>query len=173
MKGCLVELLLLANKDHDKEAIEIIVTRFSPLLRKVAHMLDYDGAESDLIIYLIETIYSLNVSKVEKLSEGQAVNYIARIIKNKGIDIHRRMRSQLDEIHTECLVELSDRYFETDNVWEYLEFLDKKQRIVVSLKYYYGYSDVEIGNKLGISRQAVNKTNRKALEKIRNIIGGI
>lgn len=174
MEKNLIELLLLANIKHDKEAMELIIEKFTPLLKKTSYILNYDGAESDLIIYLIDKIFNLDSSKIERLhEEGQAVNYVARMIKNKGVDLHRKMVHQPEEIGLESLGELPQATYEENNsTWEYLEFLNERQKNVILMKYYYGFSDVEIGKKMGISRQAVNKINRKAIEIIYNQIRG-
>ena len=167
MNKSLVELLRSVHKTHDKNAMEEIINKFAPVLKSTSYKLNYDGAESDLIIYLIETVYTLNPSKIDSLNEGQAVAYIVQSIKNKGIDFYRKRQRQIEEVHSECLTELPDENTGGERVWEYLEFLSEKQRQVVLMKYLYGYSDVEIGEKFGISRQAINKINRKSLEILR------
>ena len=48
-----------------------------------------------------------------------------------------------------------------------LPTLTKKEQEVLKLLYFDGYSTVEVGELLGISKQAVNKRRRSAFEKIR------
>lgn len=45
--------------------------------------------------------------------------------------------------------------------------LTKKEKTVIILKYFYEYSDVEIANIFGVSRQAINKTKNRALNKMK------
>ncbi len=52
-------------------------------------------------------------------------------------------------------------------IYDLLSRLSKKQREIIVLEYFYGYKDREIGNKLNVSRQAVNKQKNSALKKLR------
>ncbi len=47
------------------------------------------------------------------------------------------------------------------------------QRTILEERYIKNYSDIEIANKLNISRQAVNKTKNKALENLRTYMNTI
>ncbi|NFN13441.1 RNA polymerase subunit sigma-24, partial [Clostridium botulinum] len=48
--------------------------------------------------------------------------------------------------------------------------LKPKQKKIIFLKFYLQLSDVEIAERLKISRQAVNKSKRQALEFLKNIL---
>jgi len=166
-KTTLKELLHNAAINHDDESTLEIIERFMPIIEKNARILRYDGAESDLIIHLIEVIFSMKPEKIDKLLEGQAVNYIVKTIKNKRIDIARKKIKACDEIHLfesgDYLIEHIDKQ-EVDGL---LEVLSERQKNVIVLKYFYGYSDVEIAKHFGISRQAVNKIHRVAIGKMK------
>ncbi|MCG1011904.1 sigma-70 family RNA polymerase sigma factor [Tepidanaerobacter sp. GT38] len=70
------------------------------------------------------------------------------------------------------------RYIEDENVnvaehaiddlviQEALSILTEKQRTVIVDKFFYGYTETEIAQKMGISRQSVNRLNKKALLKL-------
>ena len=49
-----------------------------------------------------------------------------------------------------------------------LNDLSEKQRFVIIQKYIIGFSDVEIAERMNISRQAVNRLINRALENLRN-----
>ena len=164
MEKDLKKLIYLANKFHDKDAIEQIIKEFLPIIKRVAYKLNYDGAETDIIICLIEAIYSLEYSKIEEFCAGQIVNYIAQIVRNNGVDLYRKRKVYIDEIYIDNYIEISDAIYESTGFVEYLEFLNDKQQKVIIMKYFLGYSDIEIAKKLLISRQAVNKIKRGALK---------
>lgn len=167
-KTTLKELLHNAAINHDDEATLEIIERFMPMIKKNARILRYDGAESDLIIHLIEVIFSMKPEKINKLLEGQVVNYIVKTIKNKRIDIARKQVKACDEIQ---LFESGDyviEHIDKQEVDELLEVLSERQKNVIVLKYFYGYSDIEIAKHFGISRQAVNKIHRVAIGKMKS-----
>ncbi|KAA8666397.1 sigma factor-like helix-turn-helix DNA-binding protein [Clostridium sp. HV4-5-A1G] len=41
---------------------------------------------------------------------------------------------------------------------------------VIIKKFFYGFTDTEIGKQLSISRQAVNRLKNRALERLRNFV---
>ncbi|NLZ51857.1 MAG: sigma-70 family RNA polymerase sigma factor, partial [Thermoanaerobacteraceae bacterium] len=51
-------------------------------------------------------------------------------------------------------------------IQEALSILTEKQRTVIVDKFFYGYTETEIAQKMGISRQSVNRLNKKALLKL-------
>lgn len=167
-KKSLLEVLKLA-KAGNQEAICYFIKKFQLLIKKFARQLNYDCAETDLIIYLLEFIKKMDIEKMEKLSEGELVNYIIRLLRNKKIDIYRKNCLAIEEIHTEedSYIENKLEIEEQMDLKQLIKTLPNKHRIVIISKYIYGYSDAEIGTSLGISRQAVNKLKNKALEKLK------
>ena len=167
-KKSLQEVLKLA-KGGNQEAICYFIKKFQLLIKKFARQLNYDCAETDLIIYLLEFIKKMDIEKMSRLSEGEIVNYIIKLLRNKKIDIYRKNCLALEEIHTEedCYVENKLEIEDQMDLNQLINTLPDKHRIVIVSKYIYGYSDAEIGTSLGISRQAVNKLKNKALEKLK------
>lgn len=164
-KESLSDILYLAGYQHDENAMLQVINKFSPVLRSTARKLNYDGAESDLIIDLIEKVQKMNFEKIRELGDGQLVNYISHMIRNKGIDIIRNRRKQIDEIYVVSIYEVPDCTSRLEyDIWNMLESLNDRQKTVIVLRYFYGYSDIEIGEKLGITRQAVNKLHRKSIK---------
>ena len=100
-KESLSDILYLAGYQHDQNAMLHVINKFSPVLQSTARKLNYDGAESDLIIDLIEKVQKMNFEKVRELGDGQLVNYISHMIRNKGVDIIRNRQKQIDEIYSE------------------------------------------------------------------------
>lgn len=173
MEDNLANLLVLASSIHDKDAMLEVIMKFKPLIIKTANKLDYDGADTDLIIYLIEKVYMMDESSIRLRCEGELVNYIATIIRNRGVDLFRERGRKVAEIHSLEMIHAAERIAELEpmiNTKEYINVLNSKEKNIIVLRYVHGYSDAEIGIKLGITRQAVCSTRRRALEKMRREI---
>lgn len=85
----LYDLIKYSGEGNEKATIEII-KKFSPLLNKYRKKLNYEYADTDLIIALIEIIGIL--SKRDKFfinKEGSLVNYISKSIKHKYIQLSK------------------------------------------------------------------------------------
>jgi len=162
-------LLLLSNSQHDEAAMQFIIEKFRPVIRKYAMQLHYDGAESDLVISLIEFVYKLDVRKLQSRSEGELVSFIVHTIRNKKIDIYRKNNKGVEEIGIDSVPAMPDSidFTETSCFRETIWKLPKKQRAVIIAKYFYGYSDIEIAEMFRVSRQAVNQIKRRAIKALR------
>jgi len=76
-------ILIEKAKSLDKYSMEILLTKFDPILSSLSNKLRYDCAESDLTIFFIELIYSIKLCKIINLSEGALVNYISKASRRK------------------------------------------------------------------------------------------
>lgn len=167
----LLDVIRLAKNDEE-DSICYLIKKFDLLIKKYARQLNYDCAETDLIICLLELVKKVEVKKLETYSEGQLVNYIVNILRNKKIDIYRKRCLDIEVVYMEEMtgVESENKIEDRINLQSVLESLTDKQRDVIIAKYFQGYSDFEIGEKLNISRQAVNKLKKRSLNKLREIL---
>lgn len=171
MNYLLKEILMKAH-DRDADSMAELILKFSPLIRKYKRYLNYDEAETDLIIALIEMVYYLCPSNIENYSEGQLVKLIQKTIRNKAIDLHRKQIVKDRETALPEDYELIDNYPYFTMIYfnDILKNLSPRQQQIIKYKILHGFSDIEIGNFLHISRQAVNRLYRRALDHLRKEI---
>ena len=161
----------LKAHNHNSDAMLKIILKFDPLLRKYEKMLCYDVAYADLVIDLMEKIYFCDIEKIKKMSEGQLVNYISRIVRNKSTDLFRKHSSSINIVlleETHIVGDLSDSD-SLINFYDMLRPLSIKQKNVLTLRFVYNFSDIEIGQILHVSRQSVNRIYNRALKNLRNL----
>ena len=99
--------------------------------------------------------------------------YIARSLKNKFIDLYRKKKKFstfevpiVDKSALNLYVGLhSDVEF-----FDLLKPLSDREKRVLILHFFYGFSIVEIALIFGVSRQMINKTKNNALKKLRNYV---
>ncbi|MFT5875985.1 MAG: RNA polymerase sigma factor (sigma-70 family) [Clostridium sp.] len=162
-------------EDGDMESFVSIKEKFDPLIKKFSRKLNYEEAETDLIISLINIVTNINLNNFNQEGEGALVNYIYSAIKHKHIDLYRmyvQKRREDVEINLEILQDTSN--FNIDEkifIETLLNRLSPIQKTILEEKFIKDHSDVEIATKLHISRQAVNKTKKRALENLRNYLG--
>ena len=148
-----------SNSKQDK--LLYLIKKYEPLLKKYARKLNYDGAETDLTIAFIEII-----RKMPKLGEEKfIISYIQKSIKNKYIKLSIKQQSIIQkEIIYDFNILGKDSIHDINlsiDIRSALKYLTIQQRKIVLLNILQ-YSDTEIANILNITRQAVNKTKRKA-----------
>ncbi len=91
--GILCDLIVSA-KDKNKDSLMEIINKFRPLIKKQAYALNYEDAENDLIVDMIELIYNMPFFQ----HDGQAVTYISTSIRHSYVKfLKQRIRLRENE----------------------------------------------------------------------------
>ncbi|PPK48794.1 sigma factor-like helix-turn-helix DNA-binding protein [Clostridium algidicarnis] len=166
--------LIKKAKNFDKESMELLITKFDPIITSLSRKLQNEDAKNDLTVFFIRMIYEIKLINLINSSDGALVNYI-----KQGL---YREYHKLNKVAPIISVEFNDIFTVDTNDYvqvEYKVFLDElvmkkvlneKQKYVLLKKYYYHCTDEEISIELCISRQAVNKIHRKAIDNLRKYL---
>jgi len=172
MVSALHKELIEAKQNSNKDMMQII-TKFMPLIKKYSRKLPYYEIETDLIITIIKAINSYPISENEE-DEKIIVSYLAQSIKHEYIRLSKKNSKiillEVDLDDTLYLIKSNDNVEETVIVNIILDELPDKQRILMKELFIDGYSEAYLAERHHVSRQAINKTKRKALENIRKCI---
>lgn len=168
MKKSIWELVEKAKTGEDQYLVEII-NNFNGTIKKFSRELNYEEAETDLVIGLIEKINTINLNNFKK-NDGIIINYIYNSLKNKKIDLFRKYVKGINteiELNFNITEDISNAQIEDKICMKILlQSLNKYQRTILKYKFINGFSDKEIASKLNISRQAVNRTKNRALKQL-------
>lgn len=172
MQNLSFKMLIGKFKKHDMSAFSLIYDEYKRLLQFYSSKVGGEDAQQELTVFLVELLYGIDISRFEGDTSTSLARYVAVCLRNKYIEISKREQR--------CK-SFENQFFENEGFpdnFEHLEIseaikqLTPKQRLVIILKYIYGYSDNEIGASLNISRQAVNRLLNRALEDLRSYFGG-
>ena len=169
-----LELIRKAKKGNEK-AIETLIERYLNTIRKINHKWGNtdDGFQEGILgIYQAIKTYDENYNtkfmthlyfyveaKIRKYIDKERYRvpqYIIESIK-KG-EQERVYFSGIDNLENKVLIE------------NLLSCCTKKERQILDLLFFKGYSGEEIAKKLGMSRQWVHSMKHRAFEKIRENI---
>ena len=166
---------------NDRDVLQGLVTKFTPLLKKYAALLKYEDAYFDLQLDFIELICNFKIAEMKNTNDGAILSYIKRSIHNQYIKRSKAngeywsKNNMLSEMSDEQVAVISFYFSVTDNYdiisfKEYKKYLTQQEYEVVVLIYYYGYEVSEIAKFKNVSRQAVNQLKVRALSKLRHIV---
>lgn len=165
--------LIIAAKSGDQNSMLEIINMFMPLIKKYTYKMNYEDAGNDLMLSMIQLIYSMP----SLTNDGQAVNYIKQSIYTSYIKyIKQQIKKRENECSydTEILNNISSLYedFSELNVdlHNAIKQLPVIQQKVIILKFFYMMPDKEIMKKLKLSRQSVYKNKIKGLENLKEIL---
>ncbi|MBQ6847632.1 MAG: sigma-70 family RNA polymerase sigma factor [Clostridia bacterium] len=155
----------------DMSAFPLIFAEFEGLLHHYAAKCQAEDTFQELSVFLVELLYKMDLKKFRKDSTDSLKRYIAVSIGNRYIafskedNLFKRDREILENSAFS-----NDIYLQRQILADALRTLTKKQRMVILCRYIYDYSDVEIADSLGISRQAVNRIKNRAMESMREYL---
>lgn len=156
-----------SGSEQDKLAV---IEQFMPLIKKYAYKLAYEDAKEDLILFFLELIPKIPNSLE---NDRQITAYIAKSVYLHYIKLSKKSCAiDAMEIHAEEILEAipeATSIAQEDNVILKLlqTELTQHMREVLYLHYFAGYSGSEIAEYFHISRQAVNKTKKAALRRLK------
>jgi len=167
--------LIINSKMHNESSTLAILDKFSPLINKYSRKLAYDGAHTDLVICLLETIESIPVYTNKNLrNDAGIIAYINTSIKHKYIILSKKnckITNSETELNTDFFGE--NPYNTVDDKLFIQEILDKLpvfQKDVIKKIYINNIAENDLAKQLRISRQAINRTKNRALNNLRKFL---
>ncbi|TCO68102.1 RNA polymerase sigma factor [Marinisporobacter balticus] len=164
-------VLLEKAKNNDKDAAYEIIKDFGATLKKLSKSLHYEEAETDLIIELLKLIQNIDIEKFKDSNHKQITKYIHMHLKKRTLNLlkkHENKFKECLEINHEILADDSIADTESTVLTSILiKSLVKQQRDIITMEFIQGFSEKDISQILGISRQAVNRAKNRALNNLR------
>ncbi|MEG2365047.1 MAG: sigma-70 family RNA polymerase sigma factor [Terrisporobacter sp.] len=164
------EILYSIQKGENKNLLEFIL-EFESVINNLSKSLYYPESKTDLIIFIMELSKKINV---KSYYDNEIIKFIfIRSLKNKQIDLFRKnilKNNCIYEINLDIISDYSSEF--ESNIWveDIISNLSSTQKKILIESFMKRNSDIEIALELGISRQAVNKTKKRALKNLKKIL---
>lgn len=153
-----------------------LIKKFNPLLKKYAKKLYYDDAYNDLLLDFIELLHNIRLERIRGPDEEFLVSYICTSIRSsyiKRLISLKKLRnyvpySALSEgqlYYAEAASATSDLYLRLEIIG-FENVLTESELSIIKMIYLLDYTVTETADIYGISRQAVNQTKKRALQKL-------
>lgn len=157
------EIVILAKDDPD--VMMYLLERLNPLIRsytKKMFFLEKEDAQQEIVIAIIEAVKGI----VKCENDGQCLSYINNAVKFKFAhlckqNIKKKENESTDEMDLNQVAyfeKYADAEMECD-IQMKKNFMTKKQKDILNYLLL-EYSDKEISDRLGISRQYVNRIKK-------------
>lgn len=168
-----------------QDSVEDLFRKYLPMMRGLARSIlkDYHLSE-DAVQEALVKLYRYS-DKIDNIDSKATKNYVYTVIRNEAITIRRKEERrntfetdvQFDEefeLNTiEGQLDIEDfcnKYGFGPEVSDVLGKLRLVDRDILTYKYCFGYSFKEISEMMDMSRDAVYKRHKRALDKLRSIL---
>ena len=162
--------LIIKFRSGDNFSFFEIYKHFEKLINVYAKQCE--DTKQELILFLIELLKTVDLSKFKMDDSNSLQRYIAVSIKNKYINLLKKEQYHIVNTYNGEFAEIYFIHFD-DHIQDRLfiqtslKNISKKQKEVLVYKYIYGLSTAEICKKLKISRQALNQLQNRGIAKIK------
>lgn len=181
----LFETVREAQKGSEEAKLEL-VERFQPTIRANAWKLNREDGKEEMTLAFLEILESMNLEKLRSREDGVIVAYFKNALRHAYCHKVEESIKQpsvafsidnTEEQEREAVLAQDgwntagkDRYFFT--LFEGCSELTEKEKEVLTLIYYAGYSATEIAAAWGTSKQNVNQIKRRGLGKLKKLLQG-
>lgn len=176
---------IVKAQSGDKDCMYALVRQFIPLINGAARRLiraipnyEWEDAVSDFQLIFIKTVKSINLNKLRGTSDAEMVTYLRIAIKNSFIRKIKSAYRRLQEISVDDLSEVEINVVELKNSTrdDYTGLTLEDMRKALSPEEFFVLDGYAIKNQsiaflavaTGKSRQAINRTKLKAIQKLRS-----
>lgn len=164
----LIEIVIKYQQNQEEEDFLEIVNKFKNLIQKYQKKIikqEQKDFRQEILMKIHRIVKFFKISKNCSLpdNEKQFVKYIEVSIKNTYIDYLKKEKKQ------EILIEDEEKIEDKKDIKSYEEDIlteEDKKFLNLFLKNGQALTEKEVGKKLGISQQAVNKRKKKIYQKI-------
>lgn len=177
----LFEKVLLAQSGN-KDAMQELINQFKPLIKRYSRGLYIEDSYNELVLSFIEVIHTIPVKSLNSRTDGIIVKYISTSMRHSYIALIRKnaksirptisweemTESQHNQIHSSH--EPNIQHINLQNILASCSTLTKKEKEILRLVYFNGYTSAEIARHLSTSKQNVNQIKKRALVKLRKIV---
>lgn len=153
-------------KNGDKKAFEKIVIKMRPIIRKYSKnlfLVDQEDAEQELALSLYCAIQSIQ----DISNEGKCITFLSNSLYYCFCALYRESKKQyiheISKDYPSSIIVDKRTPFSTfsevkaDLLWALEKEQNVKHQKIVIMSFIYQYTDTEISQALGISRQYVNR----------------
>ena len=176
------EILVLMKTDPEKGMVAVS-GQYAALVRKVVWgklsgictSEDIEETVSDVFLDCYRKHGTVDISKgslasfLITLAQRRATDEFRRVMRQKNIEKAMNEKSEIVFLQTEnTVLEKEERDFLLSAVLS----LGEPDSTIIYRKFYYGETYSEIGSRLGLSENAVNKRYLRAIDKLSNMMKG-
>ena len=164
--------LIKKIRKNDFFALQELLNIFNSKLINSAREINSSDAYETLLSKFMECIIKMPLD--DTLKNHTLINYIHSSIKKSKIKEFYKSNNLVnlnDKIYTYNLFDNFVNIDKYNNEFAYvIDELSQREKDILNLYYKYKFTEQEIGDRLHISKQAISKRKKKALNKLRHFL---
>lgn len=172
---------ILAYQGGDANAALELVEKFRPLIKRYAFFLHREDSFEDLQCFLLSMLKTWDMSRLSSTDDATIIRYIANSVKNEYMALSKqkgkeRGTSYLEDATVPQVIEYEQRTSTWDQynqltLQDLHKVLNQYEFAIIYAIYFEQQSVAEVAQQKHKTRQAINQTKIKALQKLKKAWG--
>ena len=162
--------LMMLTDEQSKNKLEKIYKKYKSLMFYVANQILHNKQDAEDAVH--QAFLSI-VEHIGKISDPICVktqSYVVTVVERKSIDIYRHKSKRtvipLEDIENVLFVDIEP----LNPVALAIAKLPSKSRHLVQFKYYFGYSNQEVADILGLSYEGVHSLDQRTKKRLKELL---
>ena len=161
--------LQMIESDEDRSKFEEIYQEYHSLMFYIAYRRMHHVQDAEDVVQHVFVKIAENIQKIEPVSP-KTKQLVVTMVDNRVTDVFRaRGRHPTEAFYDTPANSFTTELEDEDLLTKCILKLPEQQRMVIWLKYYYGYKLIEIAKMLGISLVSARKIDQRAKKKLESI----
>lgn len=164
--------LVKCYKNGDKDALIEIINIFKPVINKYDKNSYHEDMGSELVLFMITVLEKMPIREELFNNDKYIFSYIFKSLKNKYISINKKSYERYNNeiLNNEYLNYHDYELLKSDLIfYDMIKTLSDNEKNILVKKYINHLNESDIAKKCNTSRQYINRTHKKALDKLRKI----
>ncbi|KIL53747.1 hypothetical protein KP77_00080 [Jeotgalibacillus alimentarius] len=173
MQKSLYDIAVKMRSGEEREALELLST-FEPVIHKYGRLLDGEDTKQDLKLHLLKTARKMPLERLTEKNNKIIFSYLAKSLKYEFIRLSKKNSRMIEIEQAFEIKNVADEAAMNSEIelLEMMGVLTTQEAFVIECIYINDLSATELSQYMKISRQAVNQTKMRALEKIKCLYFG-
>lgn len=164
-------------RENDPNELERLINDFDPLISKYGNKLKDEDGKQDMIVEFIKILNKMPIKNEKFIENKYVIAYIQTALKNNYIVLNKkRSKIKESEFYTDLSIEFNSYYdYNLDNciIKDCLKKLSPIESDIIENIFIKGISVTDLAKEYKISRQTINQTKLRALNKLKSIFNTI
>ena len=172
---------ILAYQDGDTNAALELIEKFKPLIKRYAFFLHREDSFEDLQCFLLSMLKTWDTSRLSSTDDATVTRYIANSVRNEYIALSKQKAKEQNTSYIEdATVPQAIEYEQKTNTYDQYnqltlqdlrKVLNEYEFAIVYAIYFEQQSVAGVARQKHKTRQAINQTKIKALQKLKEAWG--
>lgn len=168
---------IAAYQNGDSDAALALVEKFKPLIKRYTFFLHREDGFEDLQCYLLSMLKTWDTRRLSSTDDGTMIRYIANSVRNEFIAISKQKEKEqhvsfIEDVAVPQAIEYEQKTSTRDQydqliIHDLRKILNENELEIIYALYFGQQTVSEIAQRKSKTRQAVNQTKIKALQKLK------